>query len=202
MIKTIIFDFGDVFLDLDKAATLRELERMEISDLSEEMLLHNRKYEKGLLSSEEFVQYYTDFYPQLTSEAFKRSWNAILLKFPEHRLEFLQKLKNEGKYKLILLSNTNDIHIDWVKENIPFFEEFRNCFDAYYLSQELNLRKPEPSIFEYVLQEHDLKPQETLFIDDTPENTAAAAELNIKTWTIDPAREDVVDLFRIKKELF
>ncbi|MGB7786298.1 MAG: HAD family phosphatase [Salinimicrobium sp.] len=202
MIKTIIFDFGDVFLDLDKAATLRELERMEISDLSEEMLLHNRKYEKGLLSSEEFIQYYCDYYPQLTSEAFKKSWNAILLKFPEHRLEFLQKLKQEGKYRLILLSNTNDIHIDWVKENIPFFEDFRNCFDAFYLSQELNLRKPEPSIFEYVLQKHHLKPKETLFVDDTPENTAAAARLNINTWTIDPASEDVVDLFEVKKELF
>ncbi len=202
MIKTIIFDFGDVFLDLDKAATQRELERMDISDLSEEMLLHNRNYEKGLLSSEEFIDYYCDYYPQLSSEAFRNSWNAILVKFPEHRLEFLQQLKKEGKYKLILLSNTNDIHIDWVKENIPFFEEFRNCFDAFYLSQELNLRKPEPLIFEYVLKKHNLKPEETLFIDDTAENTAAAKKLNIHTWTIDPDREDVVDLFRIKNELF
>lgn len=202
MIKTIIFDFGDVFLDLDKAATLRELERMEISDLSEEMLLKNRKYEKGLLSSEEFIESYCELYPQLTSEAFRKSWNAILVKFPEHRLEFLQQLKKEGKYKLILLSNTNDLHIDWVKAHVPFFEEFRNCFDAFYLSQELNLRKPEPLIFEYVLKKHDLKPRETLFIDDTPENTAAAASLDIHTWTIEPGREDVVDLFRIKKELF
>ena len=58
MIKTIIFDFGDVFLDLDKAATQRELERIEISDLSEEMLHQNKRYEKGLISSEEFIQYY------------------------------------------------------------------------------------------------------------------------------------------------
>ena len=202
MIKTIIFDFGDVFLDLDKAATLRELERMEISDLSEEMLLQNRKYEKGLLSSEEFIQHYCEYYPQLTSESFKKSWNAILVKFPEHRLKFLQQLKKEGKYQLILLSNTNDIHIDWVKEHIPFFEDFRNCFDAFYLSQELNLRKPEPLIFEYVLKKHNLKPEETLFIDDTPDNTATAAKLNIHTWTIDSSREDVVDLFKIKRELF
>lgn len=202
MIKTIIFDFGDVFLDLDKAATQRELERIEISDLSEEMLHQNKRYEKGLVSSEEFIQYYRDFYPQLTAEAFKRSWNAILVKFPEHRLNFLRELKKEGKYKLILLSNTNHIHIDWVKENVPFFEEFKSSFDAFYLSQEINLRKPEPSIFEYVLKEHNLKPEETLFIDDTAENTAAAEQLNIHTWTIDPAKEDVVDLFTIKSELF
>ncbi|MFD0975960.1 HAD family hydrolase [Salinimicrobium gaetbulicola] len=202
MIKTIIFDFGDVFLDLDKAATKRELERHAISDFSEEILQKNREYEMGLLSSEEFIGTYRSNYPQLTSEAFTKSWNAILLKFPEHRLSFLKELQKEGKYKLILLSNTNDIHIDWVKENIDFFEDFKNCFDAFYLSQEINLRKPEHSIYEFVLKQHGLKPEETLFIDDTPENTKAAAELNIHTWNIDPATEDVVDLFTIKKELF
>lgn len=202
MIKTIIFDFGDVFLDLDKAATKRELERHKISDFSEEILQMNREYEMGLLSSEEFIDSYCTTYPQLTSEAFTTSWNAILLKFPEHRLKFLQDLQKEGKYKLILLSNTNDIHIDWVKENISFFEEFKECFDAFYLSQEINLRKPEHSIYQFVLEQHDLKPAETLFIDDTPENTKAAAELGIHTWNIDPSKEDVVDLFTIKKELF
>ncbi|NJW55766.1 HAD family hydrolase, partial [Salinimicrobium oceani] len=99
--------------------------------------------------------------PQLNSEVFTGSWNAILLDFPKHRLEFLKRLKKEGKYTLILLSNTNHIHIDWVKENVEFFEEFRNCFDAFYLSQEINLRKPDAEIYEYVLAKHNLNPEET-----------------------------------------
>lgn len=202
MIKNIIFDFGDVFINLDKAATKRELEQLKISDFSEEMLQQNMEYEKGLISSEAFIAAYRKSHPQLTSEAFTQSWNAILVDFPEYRLDFLKKLKAQGKYKLILLSNTNHIHIDWVKENVNFFEEFQNCFDAFYLSQEINLRKPEPSIYEYVLEQHQLNPEETLFIDDTHENTEAAEKLNIHTWNIDPAKEDVVDLFKIKKELF
>lgn len=202
MIKTIIFDFGDVFLDLDKAATKRELEKLKISEFSEEMIENNLQYEKGLITSEEFVGAYCSNFPQLSKEAFTKSWNAILVKFPEHRLRFLQQLSEKGKYELILLSNTNDIHIEWVKQNVDFFEEFKKCFDAFYLSQELNLRKPDHSIFEFVLQQHNLDPQETLFIDDTPENTEAAAELNIHTWNIDPSSQDVVDLFQIKKELF
>lgn len=202
MIKTIIFDFGDVFLDLDKPATARELKKFEISHFSEEMLQQNRHYEKGLLTSEEFISGYCESFPKLTSEAFTNSWNAILIDFPEHRLEFLKKLKQEKSYRLILLSNTNHIHIDWVKQNISFFEEFKNCFDAFYLSQELNLRKPEPEIYRYVLEKHDLKPEETLFIDDTSENTEAAEKLGIHTWNIDPATEDVTNLFIVKKELF
>ncbi|MFD2519148.1 HAD family hydrolase [Salinimicrobium flavum] len=202
MIKNIIFDFGDVFLDLDKTATIRELERLEAKELSEEILENNRKYEKGLITSEEIIDCYCSTFPRLSKEDFTSSWNAMLLRFPEHRLRFLQQLAKEGKYKLILLSNTNDIHIEWVKQNIPFFEEFRKSFDAFYLSQEINLRKPDHSIYEFVLKQHNLNPEETLFIDDTPENTAAAAELNIHTWNIDPAKEDVVDLFRVKKEMF
>jgi glucose-1-phosphatase len=202
MIKTIIFDFGDVFLDLDKAATKRELEQHQISEISEEMLQQNMAYEQGLISSEDFITSYCEAHPQLSPEKFKDSWNAILVHFPRHRLEFLQELKKEGRYKLILLSNTNHIHIDWVKENVEFFDDFKACFDAFYLSQEINLRKPEPSIYEYVLKEQQLKPEETLFIDDTFENTEAAKKLNIHTWNIDPANEDVVELFRIKKDLF
>ena len=202
MIKTIIFDFGDVFLNLDKPATARELKKLEISHFSEEMLKQNQLYEKGLISSEDFISGYCESFPKLTSEAFTRSWNAILVDFPEHRLDFLKNLKMEGRYELILLSNTNHIHIDWVKENISFFEEFKNCFDAVYLSQEINLRKPDADIYHYVLEKHDLKPEETLFIDDTAENTAAAAELGIHTWNIDPSKEEVTDLFTIKSELF
>lgn len=202
MIKTIIFDFGDVFLNLDKPATARELKKYDISHFSEEMLQKNREYEKGLISSEEFIEDYCNTFPQLTSEGFTGAWNSILVDFPKHRLEFLQKLKTKGDYTLILLSNTNHIHIDWVKDNIDFFEEFRDCFDAFYLSQEINLRKPDADIYRYVLTQHDLNPEETLFIDDTPENTEAAAKLGIHTWNIDPGKEDVTDLFTIKKELF
>ncbi|HET8753071.1 MAG TPA: HAD family phosphatase [Salinimicrobium sp.] len=202
MIKSIIFDFGDVFINLDKAATLRELKKQGIDEFSPEMLNRNMEYEKGNFASEEFVQIYLNQFPDLSEENFRVCWNSVLMDFPEYRLDFIKKLSEEGKFLLILLSNTNEIHIDWVKENVPFFEEFRNCFDAFYLSQEINLRKPDTSIFDYVIKKHNLIPEETLFIDDTFENTEAAAKLGIKTWTIDPQKEDVVDLFRIKKEYF
>ena len=57
MIKTIIFDFGDVFINLDKPATMREMNKYEIEELSESLLDINQQYEKGLISSTEFVKY-------------------------------------------------------------------------------------------------------------------------------------------------
>jgi putative hydrolase of the HAD superfamily len=181
---------------------MREMNKYEIEELSESLLDINQQYEKGLISSTEFVKSYQTEHSQLQENQFKNSWNAILIDFPEYRYQFLKKLSAEKNYKLILLSNTNEIHIDWVKENVPFFEDFKACFDAFYLSHEINFRKPDAEIYEYVLEQHDLKPKECLFIDDTKENTEAAKNLGIHTWNIEPTREDVIDLFTAKKELF
>ncbi|MDN3596613.1 HAD family hydrolase [Zunongwangia endophytica] len=202
MIKTIIFDFGDIFINLDKAATPRALQQFGIENLPESIIALNKEYEKGLISSEEFFNSYKTEFSKVEKEAFLQSWNAILVDFPEYRLEFIKKLASEKDYQLILLSNTNEIHIDWVKENVSFFNEFQQCFDAFYLSYEINFRKPDANIYEYVLKQHQLKPNECLFIDDTKENTDAAAALGIHVWNLDPVNEDVVDLFTEKKALF
>ena len=202
MIKTIIFDFGDIFVNLDKPATLREMQKLNIQEFSEEFHQLNQEYEKGLISSSGFFKAYQTRFENIQEDQFKDSWNAILVDFPEYRYKFLKKLSEEKDYKLILLSNTNEIHIDWIKENVPFFEDFKACFEAFYLSHEINFRKPDAGIYEFVLKENNLQPEECLFIDDTKENTDAAAMLGIHTWNLEPTREDVIDLFTAKKELF
>ena len=202
MIKTIIFDFGDIFINLDKSATPAQLKQFGVKNLPDSILSANQEYEKGLLSSEEFFNSYKKEFTSIKKDNFLKAWNAILVDFPKYRLEFIKKLAAEKDYQLILLSNTNEIHIDWVKENISFFNEFQQCFDAFYLSYEINFRKPDANIYEYVLQQHNLKPEECLFIDDTRENTDAAAALGINIWNLEPTREDVIDLFTTKKELF
>lgn len=202
MIKTLLFDFGDVFLNLDKKATFAALKALGLTDFSAEMLQQNKKYEVGAVSSEEFIAFYQKQLPQTSAADLKQAWNSILLDLPVHRLKFIQQLCAEKKYKLILLSNTNDLHISWVYENVESFKAFKNCFEAFYLSHEINFRKPNADIYEFVLQKHQLQPQEVLFIDDTAENIQAAESLGLHTWHINPATEDVTDLFEVKKELF
>ncbi len=203
MIKNIIFDFGDVFLDLDKEGAMHNaLDAFQTDKLTDEMISVNCLYEQGLITTSEFVDFYFNSFPQLTRQEIINIWNYILKEFPLHKLEFLKKLNNQNQYQLVLLSNTNELHMEWVKENVPFYPEFKNCFHKFYLSHEINLRKPDKAIFEFVLKENNFSPSETLFIDDTKENTEAASKLGIHTWNIDEAKEDVVDLFIIKKELF
>jgi len=203
MIKTIIFDFGDVFINLDKEGALKlALEKFEITELDEELQSINALYEQGLISTDEFLDFYADNFPKLSRNELKSIWNHIIKDFPEHRLQFIKQLAKDNNYQLILLSNTNELHIDYIKNNVSFYEEFKDCFDQFYLSHEINLRKPNADIFNFVLTENKLNAEECLFIDDTLENTQTAQQLGINVWNNNPAAEDIVDIFTIKNELF
>ena len=203
MIKTIIFDFGDVFINLDKEGALKlALEKFEITELDEELQSINALYEQGLISTDEFLDFYADNFPKLSRNELKSIWNHIIKDFPEHRLQFIKQLAKDNNHQLILLSNTNELHIDYIKKNVSFYEDFKNCFDQFYLSHEINLRKPNADIFNFVLTENKLNAEECLFIDDTLENTQTAQQLGINVWNNNPATEDIVDIFTIKKELF
>ncbi|MBP0905189.1 HAD family hydrolase [Mariniflexile gromovii] len=203
MIKAIIFDFGNVFINLDiEGAIKHTFNQFKIDTLSEEMTAFNGLYEQGLISTEEFLEFYVENFPDMSSEALIDIWNFMLKDFPKHRLEFLKELKASSKYKLILLSNTNELHIDYIKRNVPFYDAFKNYFDAFYLSHEINLRKPNRDIFDFVLNENKLNANECLFIDDNEANCNTSKALGIETWHINPETEDVSNLFKTKKDLF
>lgn len=203
MIKTIVFDFGNVFLNLDlDGAFENALKTFKIKVFPEEMNAVNALYEQGLISTDEFIEFYSENFSGISEETLINNWNFMLKDFPENRLSFLKALKSSGKYKLILLSNTNELHIDWVKQNILFYEDFKNCFDAFYLSHEIMLRKPNADIFEFVLKTNELKAENTLFIDDNSENIKTAKNLGYHVWNINPNTEDVITLFKTKKDLF
>ncbi|WP_027137261.1 HAD family hydrolase [Gaetbulibacter saemankumensis] len=203
MIKTLIFDFGNVFINLDiEGAIAHTMKSFKIESFPEEMIAFNSLYEQGLISTNEFIEFYQANFPNTQPEELISIWNYMLKDFPEHRLDFLKKLKSEGKYKLILLSNTNELHIDWIKNNIPLYDEFKQCFDAFYLSHEIQLRKPNQDIFKFVLKENNIIPQECLFIDDNADNIQTAKSLDINTWHITPNTDDVTTLFETKLHLF
>ncbi|MDB4402337.1 HAD family phosphatase, partial [Algibacter sp.] len=94
MINTIIFDFGNVFVNLDiEAAHKHALETFQIESLSEEMLGFNSFYEQGLISTDEFLEFYSENFPKLSKEALIDIWNFMLKDFPESRLDFLKAIQ-------------------------------------------------------------------------------------------------------------
>ena len=204
MISTIIFDFGDVFIDLNKEAPSIELERLGSMELSDRMVEKNELYEKGMISTKEFISFYKNQFPDATNKNLVNAWNSIILDFPEHRLKFIEELYREDRFELILLSNTNELNMQRVIENMGLsrFIRFKNSFHFFYLSYEIKMRKPDEEIFRYVLNTRNLFPEECLFIDDTAVNTNSAKKVGMHTWNIDADNEDIISLFDVKKTLF
>lgn len=196
MIRNIIFDFGDVFINLDKEIVFREMQKMGGGGLTPKLRALNDSYEIGGISSREFIAQLKSHFPGALPSKITAIWNAMLLDFPNKRLEFIENLARENKYRLFLLSNTNALHIAHVEQimGTEKFNRFKYSFEQFYLSHEIQLKKPNIEIFEFVLQENDLRADETLFIDDTKENTDAAQVSGIKTWHLLVGQEDIIDL--------
>ncbi|HET8735240.1 MAG TPA: HAD family phosphatase [Pricia sp.] len=197
MVKNIIFDFGDVFINLDKGIIAREMRRFGgAAAMNTKMVALNNAYEVGEISSEEFIENLGEVYPDANADEIIGIWNGMLLDFPDERLEFMESLARDGGYRLFLLSNTNALHIPHVSAIMgdEKFERFKACFEKFYLSHEINYRKPDPEIFEFVLKENGLKAEETFFVDDTQENIEAAEALGIRCWHLQVGLEDIVQL--------
>ena len=199
MIKNIIFDFGDIFLNLDKNATFAALAKLGVNEITDEMMSIVHQYEIGEISTKTFVNYFNERFA-IPKEELIFAWNAILLDFPKHRFQFIKELSKSKKYRIFLLSNTNEMHISWVQKNWgdTLYAEFKNCFEQFYLSHEIGFRKPNANVYQFVLQENLLNAAETFFIDDTKENTDTAKELGMQTWNLISGEEDVVDLLTKK----
>lgn len=198
MIDTIIFDFGDIFINLDKEATPLALKKLGLKEWNSNLDTLNLDFEKGKISEMEFIIGLQNYIPNASIHQIREAWNAILLDFPLYRLEFLQMLSQ--KYRLFLLSNTDSIHIERFqhKAGISFYRDFYQCFEKVYFSYELGMRKPEPEIFEFIIKEHNLLPKNTLFVDDNLQNVESAEKLGLQVWHLQKGEEDVIDLFANK----
>jgi putative hydrolase of the HAD superfamily len=204
MIKAIIFDLGDVLLNLEMSRAKFAFQAIDFWGLDEELVQSNKDFEIGAISEETFLKNYQKRVPDASLEQIKKAYNTIIGDFPRKRLAFLKKLGK--RVPLFLLSNTDSIHIEHLKSKVSkrFYADFENCFQKIYFSFEVGLRKPDEAIFRKVIIDQNLVPHETLFVDDRIDNIEAAQVLGLQTWHIDLTVQDVVELekiFEIKDNL-
>lgn len=190
-IKNIIFDFGQVLLNIDPQLSAKAFTRLGIregedfwgSRSSSEALIN---LEKGVISPDEFRNSALEKLVQgITPQQIDDAWNALLLDLPAERVELLKSLEN--KYRLFLLSNTNQIHYECYMSR--FVKEYGfglgELFEKLWFSHQIGLAKPDPEIFRYVLKDAGLMAEETLFIDDTLVHVEAARSVGINAWYLE-----------------
>jgi len=206
-IRHIIFDLGGVLLNIDYEATGRAFEACGVTDFSQRYSQMTQNtffddWETGVMGREAFVagMQASCGDAEISESQIIEAWNAMLLDFPTRRLQLLQQLR--GYYDLFLLSNTNEVHEAAFNEilmrshGIPSIAHF---FDKVYFSHRVGMRKPGKEIFQRILDENDLKPEHTLFIDDSPQHIETAKAMGIQAILLEKGMTIEGNIFLPKK---
>lgn len=195
-IKNIIFDLGNVIINIDPVLSVKAMSKLGFLDFEKSYSLLSQSnlfdsLEKGLITPEQFHnEINAELKTKVSSDEINKAWGAMLLDFPAQRIELLQSLAK--KYRLFLLSNTNIIHFHQYNNDLEKQYGFglNSLFEKAYYSYDIGMRKPDAEIFEYVLDDSDLNPFETVFIDDLDKNIDVAGRMGLNTIWIDVAKGD------------
>lgn len=185
-IRNILFDLGGVILDINIQATLKgfyELgfpaELMQYPEsMSNDVFF---RYQTGKLSTKEFRDAIRKIAGvEMSDRAFDEAWNAMLVRIPRERTELLKRLSE--RYVLYMLSNTSALHVDVFE---PMYQKaagvsMHEVFTKIYYSHEIGWHKPDHEAWEHVIHDSGIKPEETLFLDDTIHNIKASQELGFQ----------------------
>ncbi len=190
-IENIILDLGGVIINLNQELTTKAFQQLfpinhnEILEKSQTQQLFE-KYETNQVSTAEFLQFFKTFNPFINENQIIEAWNKMLLDIPLERIDLIEKLSK--MYNVFLLSNTNELHYQTIEKQYQSISKegaFESLFKKSYLSYRIGLRKPNQEIFENLLLDAHLKPENTLFIDDSLEHINAASTLGIRTYHLD-----------------
>lgn len=193
MIKNVIFDFGGVLLNLSFQRSFDAFEELGFAEFEKSFSQYTaepifRQLERGTIGKEQFYDGLRHLLKKNISDAdLEFAWNAMLLDYRKASLDFLIPLAE--KYKLFLLSNTNQIHYDHFSKTLveeTGYASLESFFTKAWYSHEIHLRKPDKETYQFVLNDGNIKAEETLFIDDSFTNFPHAKELGIHTHLLLP----------------
>lgn len=200
-IKNLLIDLGGVLINLDRQRCINNFKKLGLNEVDKLLNVFHQQdvfmqQEKGLITSAEFRDSIRETIgKEVADEQIDAAWNSFLVDIPSYKLDLLLKLRE--KYVVYLLSNTNEIHWRWSCAHVFPYRGFRaeDYFEKTYLSYEMKMMKPDAEIFEAVLGDAGIDPQQTFFLDDSDANCQTARALGISTYT-PKAGEDWGHLFQ------
>lgn len=181
-IKVLLFDLGGVLVDFDH---LRSAERVAAFCSKTPRQIYDLFFESGATIAFEAGKITPqDFYLQvkqmlelkLSYASFEPIWNDIFFLSAKNRSVFGLVNNLRASYKTAMLSNINILHYEYLKKNFPVF----GVFDKVFLSFQLGLIKPDKEIYNLVIQDLGVSPQEIFYTDDRPELVDSAKTLGIR----------------------
>jgi FMN phosphatase YigB (HAD superfamily) len=193
----IIFDLGKVLVDFDYSIAERKIAARSARSVPE---LHTllgsspllMEYESGRLTRAAFYQAIRDAIGFLGSlEEFGSYFADIFSEMPE-TIRLHARLRRQG-FKTYIFSNTNDLAVEHVRRNFPFFGHF----DGYIFSYEIGAMKPLPQIYEAMEKLCGRRGEDLIYLDDRAENIAAGEARGWRAVLHASPQETLAELHRL-----
>ena len=181
MITTIILDIGQVLANFRWKEYLVECgyDQETIEKVSNATVLNKLwgEEDRGKINTQELVELCCAQEPSVAKEITKLfSDITLLVREYEYSTTFIQKLKANG-YKVYLLSNYGETNFKYAREHFDFIK----YVDGGVISYEVKFIKPEPEIYEALIQKYAIKPKEAVFLDDSKANLEGARHFGFET---------------------
>ena len=185
MIKQVIFDFAGVITDLTWEGAVVSFSKIGLKNADKILDRYHQNgifqaLEEGKMDVETFrVELGAMCGRELSQNEIREAWLGYFNGLDERKLDFLEELRKE--YKVYLLSNSNPYIMNWARssEFSSKGKKLDEYFDKLYISYEIGYTKPDEGIYNFMIQDANLKPEESLFIDDGLGNVQAAEKLGM-----------------------
>lgn len=200
-IKNIVFDIGGVLIDLDKQKCSNAFKQIGFEDIDNYLdyycpvALFNDLERGKITVNEACNQIRTIMHREVTNEQIRHAYTQFLDGAPVERLRAIKALRDNG-INTYALSNISDLLYPYIRD-VLFRQDGlteRDYFVKAYLSYEMHALKPDREIFEMMIADSGMLPEQTLYIDDSPRNIDTARELGFNVYMPAP-REDFTHIF-------
>lgn len=197
-IEGIIFDFGEVLIELDYPKVIEGFSNVAQKNSSEikEMVvtaLVLQEFETSQVSEQEFrVNVCQLLGVELEDTAFDEIWNSMLKRLPASRMNLLEQF-GEKKHTFVL-SNSNIIHerkFNQMIAEVTGGSSLHDFVEKCFFSQDIGMRKPDLACYQYVVDDIGIPAEKLLFLDDRKDNVEAAIEAGLKAWQITNADDQL-----------
>lgn len=207
MIRNLLFDLGGVIIDIRRERCVEAFEALGLKNADSYFGAYSQSgiffgLEDGSVSVDEFHRYLRERLPEGVSDyQIDTAFQRFIIGIPQHRLEELRRLRCKG-YGIYLLSNTNPIMwrgviaTEFAKEGL----RREDYFDGMITSFEARSCKPDAEIFRRTAEDLGIKPEETLFFDDSQANVDAARALGFHAELVPPGTEFTAVLEKFNAE--